>query len=167
MSSEGLSAAKRCLTAHARAADHWRHSTNVIQRRASAVSQAPQRAHPTERRGASSGDLKASLGGRSLPRANGSARGSPDLGHPVRERRDLASEWHAKDKLLIAGLPAKSEPLARRNTTDEQAFKHRLTAIDTPRRDQRAAGQRFPGIRRAGEPGICGCRLKFTPARYK
>src|SRR5262245_29539277 len=57
-----------------------------------------------------------------------SAMGSPELGVVVRERQDLSSEWHAKDKQLIA---AKSEEPTKRNASAEKALSDRLTVIDT------------------------------------
>jgi tetratricopeptide (TPR) repeat protein len=56
-----------------------------------------------------------------------SAAGSPDLAGLVRERQDLAGEWQAKDKLLIA---AKSQAPAKRNAGAEKALGDRLGAID-------------------------------------
>jgi CHAT domain-containing protein/tetratricopeptide (TPR) repeat protein len=56
-----------------------------------------------------------------------SAAGSPELAGLVRERQDLAGEWQAKDKLLIA---AKSQEPGRRNAGAEKALADRLEAID-------------------------------------
>jgi CHAT domain-containing protein/tetratricopeptide (TPR) repeat protein len=55
------------------------------------------------------------------------AKGDGALAGLTRERQDLASEWQAKDKLLIG---AKSEPPARRNAQAEAELSARLTAID-------------------------------------
>jgi tetratricopeptide (TPR) repeat protein len=54
-----------------------------------------------------------------------SAKGS--LAALVRERQDLVSEWHGKDKLLIA---SKSEAPPKRNAVAEKALSQRLAAID-------------------------------------
>jgi tetratricopeptide (TPR) repeat protein/CHAT domain-containing protein len=56
-----------------------------------------------------------------------SAAGSSDLAVLVRERQDLAGEWQAKDKLLIA---AKSQEPGKRNAGTEKALADRLGAID-------------------------------------
>ena len=55
------------------------------------------------------------------------ARGDSALAPVARERQDLATEWQAKDKELIA---ARSEPPARRNGQHETALFDRLAAID-------------------------------------
>jgi CHAT domain-containing protein/tetratricopeptide (TPR) repeat protein len=56
-----------------------------------------------------------------------SAAGSSDLAGLVRERQDLAVEWQAKDKLLIA---AKGQEPGKRNGNAEKALADRLDAID-------------------------------------
>jgi CHAT domain-containing protein/tetratricopeptide (TPR) repeat protein len=56
-----------------------------------------------------------------------SAAGASDLAVLVRERQDLAGEWQAKDKLLIA---AKSQEPGKRNAGAEKALADRLGAID-------------------------------------
>ncbi len=55
-----------------------------------------------------------------------SAKGSVPLAELIRERQDLASEWRAKDRLLIA---AKSEEPAKRRIDAEKALADRLAAI--------------------------------------
>jgi tetratricopeptide (TPR) repeat protein/CHAT domain-containing protein len=72
--------------------------------------------------------VQASEAGASLAQmAARSVAGSPDLAGLVRERQDLAGEWQAKDKLLIA---AKSQEHAKRNAGAEKALADRLGAID-------------------------------------
>ena len=56
-----------------------------------------------------------------------SAKDSPELTGLVRERQDLAGEWQAKDKLLIA---AKSSEPANRKAEAEKVLADRLAAID-------------------------------------
>ena len=56
------------------------------------------------------------------------AKGDSALARIVRERQDLAGEWQAKDKLLIA---ARTEPPTRRNAGTEAGLSQRLAAIDT------------------------------------
>ena len=55
-------------------------------------------------------------------------KGGDGLAHLVRERQDLAAEWQARDKLLIA---ARGEQPARRNAEAEARLSQRLTTIDT------------------------------------
>lgn len=56
-----------------------------------------------------------------------SAKSSSRMAALVRERQDLAAEWQAKDKALIA---AKSDPPSKRNVAGESALNDRLAAID-------------------------------------
>jgi hypothetical protein len=60
--------------------------------------------------------------------ATRSAKGSPQLASLVRERQDLVSEWHAKDKQLVA---AKSETPEARKAEAEEVLAQRLEAINT------------------------------------
>ncbi|HWB44306.1 MAG TPA: CHAT domain-containing tetratricopeptide repeat protein [Hyphomicrobiaceae bacterium] len=55
------------------------------------------------------------------------AKGGGPLAGLTRERQDLAAEWQARDKLLIAAV---SQPPATRNPQAEQEQRARLAAID-------------------------------------
>jgi tetratricopeptide (TPR) repeat protein/CHAT domain-containing protein len=55
------------------------------------------------------------------------AKGDTALAHLVRERQDLASEWQARDKLLLAAV---SQPPAQRHAAAEQELRDRLAKID-------------------------------------
>jgi len=79
-----------------------------------------------------------------------SAKGSAELAGLVRERQDLASEWQAKDRLLIA---AKSEPEAKRKAAAEQAIADRLAAIDARRAEiDRRLSEEFPDYAALASP---------------
>jgi CHAT domain-containing protein/tetratricopeptide (TPR) repeat protein len=151
-----LAAAATARGDWARATHHWRRGTDIIKRRAQrGLTGAPEGAAKGEvqrwsgefeglirvahrlsaqspaaavemfdiAQWAQGSDAAASL----AQMAARSATGSPVLAGFVRERQDLAGEWQAKDKLLIA---AKSQEPGRRDAGAEKGLGDRLAAID-------------------------------------
>jgi CHAT domain-containing protein/tetratricopeptide (TPR) repeat protein len=137
-----------------KAADYWRRSTGVIKRRTerglSGAAESPSKGEAQRLRGDFLGLVKmtyrlaapnsigemfetaqwaqGSEAAASLAQmAARSAKGSAELAGLVRERQDLVSEWHAKDKLLIG---AKSTEAAKRKADAEKALADRLGVID-------------------------------------
>jgi len=150
------------------AAEYWRRSTGIIQRRVERglaggqgearrlafefgglvkVTHRVQTQHPTATIAAEMFEtaqwVRGSEAAVSLAQmAARSAKGSPLLAGLVRERQDLVGEWEAKDKLLIT---AKSEPPAKRNAEAEKALADRLAAIDRRRAEiDLKLAQEFP-----------------------
>jgi hypothetical protein len=79
-----------------------------------------------------------------------SAAGSPELATLVRERQDLASEWQARDRLLIWAM---SQEPAKRKAGAEAWLADRLGAIEARLADiSRKLARDFPGYTALANP---------------
>lgn len=93
------------------------------------------------------------------------AKGGGALGRLVRERQDLAIEWQARDKALIA---SQVQPTDRRNRGAEAQLRDRLAKIDTRIRDiDKMLAKDFPEFGLLANPrpiDVAGTQAMLQPS---